>query len=103
MIHLSFYVPATHLDSVKAAVFAAGGGRIGNYESCCFEIRGVGQFKPMSGSQPFVGQMGQVEVVDEVKVEMVCAEENSEKVIEALKHSHPYETPAYYAIKTVNL
>lgn len=101
MIHLSFYVPETHLEKVKLAVFNAGAGKIGNYDQCSFEIRGIGQFRPLEGSQPFLGKVNNVERVEEVKVEMVCADELLENVINALKSAHPYETPAYYAIKTI--
>ena len=99
MIHFCFYVPVTHLEKVKSAVFAAGGGRIGNYDSCAFEIRGLGQFRGLDSSQPFFGQKGKVEQVEEVKVEMVCENHLIKEVVAALKFSHPYETPAYYAIE----
>ena len=45
MYKLAFFVPAEHKDKVKAAVFAAGAGRIGNYDSCCWEVSGTGQFR----------------------------------------------------------
>jgi hypothetical protein len=92
---LAFFVPASHVEVVKAAVFAAGGGRIGGYEHCAWQILGQGQFRPMAGSQPFLGQAGEVEQVEEWKVELVVADELIQQVVTALKHSHPYETPAY--------
>ena len=95
MLKLAFFVPASHVQAVKAAVFAAGGGRIGAYDSCAWQTLGQGQFRPLSGSQPFLGQTGVVEVVEEWKVELVVADELIEPVVAALKLSHPYETPAY--------
>ncbi|WP_312390574.1 YqfO family protein [Pseudomonas sp.] len=95
MYKLAFFVPASHVEVVKAAVFAAGGGRIGGYEHCAWQILGQGQFRPMAGSQPFLGQAGEVEQVEEWKVELVVADELIQQVVTALKHSHPYETPAY--------
>jgi hypothetical protein len=92
---LAFFVPASHVEVVKAAVFAAGGGRIGGYEHCAWQTLGQGQFRPMAGSQPFLGQAGEVEQVEEWKVELVVADELIQQVVTALKHSHPYETPAY--------
>jgi len=92
---LAFFVPASHVEVVKAAVFAAGGGRIGGYEHCAWQTLGQGQFLPMAGSQPFLGQAGEVEQVEEWKVELVVADELIQQVVTALKHSHPYETPAY--------
>ncbi len=103
MIHLFFYVPLDHAEKVKAAMFAAGAGKIGNYDSCSFETKGMGQYRPLPGSDPFLGQEGRLERVEELKVEMVLEERYLTKVIVALKASHPYETPAFYAIKTVGL
>ncbi len=99
MIHLAFYVPKTHLEVVKEAVFKAGAGRIGNYDYCSFEIEGLGQFRPLKGSQPFLGNQDKIEKVLEVKVEVVCEENLLQQIVESLKAAHPYETPAYYAIK----
>lgn len=95
MYKLAFFVPASHVEVVKAAVFAAGGGRIGGYEHCAWQTLGQGQFRPMAGSQPFLGHAGEVEQVEEWKVELVVADELIQQVVTALKHSHPYETPAY--------
>jgi hypothetical protein len=92
---LAFFVPVSHVEVVKAAVFAAGGGRIGDYDHCAWQTLGQGQFRPLDGSQPFLGQTGQVEVVEEWKVELVVADELIVQVVAALKQSHPYETPAY--------
>ncbi|OYQ20503.1 NGG1p interacting factor NIF3 [Pseudomonas mandelii] len=95
MYKLSFFVPASHVELVKSAVFAAGGGRIGAYDHCAWQVLGLGQFRALDGSQPFIGQVGQVEVVEEWKVELVVADELIVAVVAALKLSHPYETPAY--------
>lgn len=95
MYKLAFFVPASHVEVVKAAVFAAGGGRIGGYDHCAWQALGLGQFRPLDGSQPYLGQAGQVEVVEEWKVELVVADGLIAQVVAALKGSHPYETPAY--------
>ncbi len=95
MYKLCFYVPESHLESVKAAVFKTGAGRIGDYEHCCWQILGQGQFKPLEGSQPFIGVMDKLEVVAEYKVELVCGDQWIQAAIEALKAAHPYEEPAY--------
>ncbi|BBH44587.1 YqfO family protein [Pseudomonas sp. KU43P] len=95
MYKLAFFVPASHVEVVKAAVFAAGGGRIGDYDHCAWQTLGQGQFRPLDGSQPFLGQAGQVELVEEWKVELVVADDLIAQVVAALKQSHPYETPAY--------
>jgi hypothetical protein len=92
---LSFFVPGSHVDVVKSAVFAAGGGRIGAYDHCAWQVLGQGQFRPLDGSQPFIGEAGQVEPVEEWKVELVVADELIRDVVAAVLGSHPYETPAY--------
>lgn len=95
MYKLAFFVPPSHVEQVKSAVFAAGAGRIGAYDQCSWQVLGQGQFRPLDGSQPFIGQGGVVEQVQEWKVELVVADELIQSVVVALKQSHPYETPAY--------
>ena len=102
MFHISFYVPVNDAEKVKNAMFQAGAGKIGNYDSCSFEILGKGQFRPLSGSNPTIGSQGSIETVDELKVEMVCADHLIKDVVAALKKSHPYETPAYYVTKALD-
>ena len=101
MYKLCFYVPESHLEQVKTAMFAAGAGRIGAYDSCCWQVLGQGQFRPLDGSRPFQGQAGSVEVLEEYRVEMVCAPEFIQAVVAALLESHPYETPAWDVLATV--
>ncbi len=100
---LAFFVPDSHVEVVKAAVFAAGGGRIGDYDHCAWQTRGQGQFRPLDGSQPYLGQTGQVEVVEEWKVELVVADALIAQAVAALKHSHPYQTPAYEVWQLLDL
>ena len=95
MYKLAFFVPPSHLDTVKQAVFEAGGGRIGDYDSCAWQVLGQGQFRPLDGARPFIGQGGVVEKVEEWRVELVVKDEWVSAVVAALKTSHPYETPAY--------
>lgn len=92
---LAFFVPPSHVEVVKHAVFAAGGGRIGAYDCCAWQTLGQGQFRPLDGSKPFIGQAGVAESVEEWKVELVVSDALIQPVVEALKQSHPYETPAY--------
>lgn len=95
MHKLVFFVPESHLDSVKAAVFAAGAGHIGRYDCCAWQTPGVGQFRPLAGSQPFIGSEQQLTRVAEYRVEMVCADELIASAVAALRTAHPYEEPAY--------
>ena len=94
MYKLVFFVPESHLESVKSAVFAAGAGAIGNYDQCCWQVLGQGQFRPLAGSNPYIGQSNALEMVPEYRVETVCAEECIAQAVAALRKSHPYEEPA---------
>ncbi|MFO7704606.1 MAG: YqfO family protein [Halopseudomonas sp.] len=95
MYKLCFYVPESHLEAVKQAIFATGAGCIGDYDQCCWQIKGQGQFRPLAGSQPFIGGLGVLETVDEYRVEMVCADERISAAVAALRGTHPYEEPAF--------
>ena len=94
-----FYVPPSHLESVKDSVFKAGAGQVGAYSHCAWQVLGQGQFCPQSGSKPFLGEQGQVKQLDEYRVELVCQAALKTKVTQALLASHPYETPAFHWIK----
>ena len=95
MYKICFYVPENAVEIVKRALFTAGAGRIGNYDSCCWQVLGSGQFRPLENSNPAIGTTGEVETVSEYRVEMVCEDNKIEKVVEALRQNHPYEEPAY--------
>ncbi len=100
---LEFYVPESHLEEVKVAIFAVGAGLIGNYDFCSWQVKGESQFRPLKGSNPYIGKEGKLEKLVEYKVELVCSSDKIEAVISALKKSHPYETPAYQCWKLENL
>ena len=102
LVQLFFYVPESHLEVVKHALFEAGAGKIGDYEQCAWQIAGMGQFKPLAGSQPFLGEQGALEQVKEYRVEMVFGRDKATKVLKALKHTHPYEEPAYGVLELIN-
>ncbi|AOS97440.1 Putative GTP cyclohydrolase 1 type 2 [Microbulbifer aggregans] len=95
MYKLCVYIPESHLEEVKQALFGTGAGRIGDYDSCCFQVPGTGQFRPLEGSQPFIGQTGEVERVSEYRVEMVCADHLVDAALAAMREAHPYEEPAF--------
>ena len=103
MYRISFYVPEIHAPGVKTAIFEAGAGRIGGYDHCCWETPGTGQFRPLAGSHPAVGRIGETEKVDELKIETVCEEQVVADVVHALVEAHPYEEPAYGFWKILTL
>ncbi len=103
MFKLSFYVPESHLEAVKSALFGIGVGKIGHYDSCSWQTLGQGQFRPLAGSKPYLGQEGAVETVTEFKVEMVCEDALINAAVNTLLATHPYEEPAYDLVKLVEL
>ncbi len=102
MFFLAFYVPESHAESVKEALFQAGAGKIGNYDCCAFQVSGIGQFRPLEGSTPFIGTPGMLERTAECRVEMVLEDSCVRDAVSALLSAHPYEEPAYHLIKTVS-
>ena len=102
MYQLCFYVPESHLEQVKDALFAAGAGQYKEYDRCAWQTLGQGQFRPLKGSNPYMGDQDQITSVSEYKVEMICVEEKIERAISALLASHPYEQPAYSIYKMLN-
>lgn len=102
MYKLTVFIPEAALESVKTALFAAGAGSIGNYQQCCWQVKGEGQFTPVAGSTPHIGEQDKPEKVDEWRVEMVVDEHVINEVISALKQAHPYETPAYDVLQVLD-
>ena len=92
---LVVFVPPEALDAVRDAVFAAGAGRIGDYERCSWYVEGIGTFRGLPGTAPAVGEAGRDERVAELRLETVFPEERQADVIAALRRAHPYEEPAF--------
>jgi len=103
MYKICFYVPLSHLEHVKNAMFAKGAGKIGLYTHCAWQVLGEGQFMPIEGSKAFIGEKNQLEKLAEYKVEMVCDDAYIHDTIAALKDAHPYEEPAYQIIRCEEL
>ena len=94
MLKLIYYVPESHLEATKQAIFKAGAGGIGDYAECAWQVKGIGQFKPAGQAKPFIGQINQLEQVEEWRVETIVDEQFAQAVKLALFASHPYEEPA---------
>ena len=92
---LVWFVPREALDATREAVFAAGGGRIGEYERCSWYAEGTGTFRPLPGASPAVGEIGAEERVAELRLETVFPAERQDEVVAALRSAHPYEEPAF--------
>jgi hypothetical protein len=95
MYKIVVYIPLIHAEAVKEALFEGGAGQIGQYQRCCWETEGMGQFEPITGSNPFIGALGKQEKVKEIKVELVCKKQYLKSALQAMLKAHPYEEPAY--------
>jgi hypothetical protein len=92
---LVVFVPPESLDDVRDALFAAGAGRIGDYERCSWYTEGIGTFRGGEGTKPAIGERGKEERVREVRLETVYPTGRHDAVIAALRTAHPYEEPAF--------
>lgn len=94
-LKLVTFVPLNDVDKVRQAMSEAGAGIIGDYSCCSFKTQGVGSFLGGKSTNPTVGARGQLEFVDECKLEMVTSKAALPKVIAALKAAHPYDEVAF--------
>lgn len=89
------FVPITHAEKLRQAMAEAGAGRYGLYDSCAFETKGRGSFRPLPGAKPYTGCINKIEFTDETRLEVVCEAAKVNQVVAAMKLAHPYELPAY--------
>jgi hypothetical protein len=94
------YVPVPDTGRVLAALFAAGAGAVGDYRECAFVAPGTGQFRPVAGANPAIGQVGELEQVAENRIEVALPRRLRAQVVAALRSAHPYETPAFHVIES---
>ena len=99
---LSTYVPATHSEAVRADLFRAGAGEIGNYSHCSFNIEGTGTFLGNEASSPAVGEKGELHKEEEIKLTIIFTSHLESKILQTLFKSHPYEEVAYEVITLDN-
>lgn len=99
---IAVYVPVSHEIIVREALGEAGAGYIGNYSHCTFNTQGIGTFKPENDANPFIGTVGEIESVKEVKIETIVPSKLLQKTIDNMIKSHPYEEVAYDVYKLEN-
>ncbi len=95
MMKLVTMVPHDHVDAVRLALFDAGAGSLGNYDSCSFGVRGEGTFQAIDGANPYVGNIHTMHIEPETRLEVLLPAWLQSKVEQALLAIHPYEEPAY--------
>ncbi|WP_145691216.1 Nif3-like dinuclear metal center hexameric protein [Rhodococcus rhodochrous] len=96
-------VPSDAADAVRAGLFAAGAGALGNYRECCWSTTGTGQFRPVDGADPAIGSVGDLERVPEDRIEVIAPRRSRAAVLAALRDAHPYEEPAFDIIELADL
>jgi dinuclear metal center YbgI/SA1388 family protein len=92
---LVVFVPATHANAVRDALFASGCGHIGNYSNCSFNTEGTGTFKGDENSHPFIGEPNKLEQAQEIRIETVFEVQHQKQIVTAMTKAHPYEEVAY--------
>jgi len=84
MIKIVVFAPMSHAKQVREAIGKSGAGIIGNYEYCTFSSKGIGRFKPKKGANPFIGKIGEIEEVEEERIEFICPKNKAKKVIKVM-------------------
>ncbi len=95
LLKLVTFVPAGKEAEVRNALFEAGCGCIGNYDSCSYNLKGEGTFRAQEGCRPYCGKIGEMHTEPEVRIETIVPEYNKKAAVKALLAIHPYEEPAY--------
>ncbi len=95
LLKLVVFVPAGYEENLRDGIASAGAGWIGSYSHCTFQSAGTGTFLPLENTEPFIGERGKLEKVDEFRLETVLPASRQKEVKEALLQNHPYEEPAY--------
>jgi hypothetical protein len=91
---IAIYTPVTHSEIIRNVLFKSGAGKFGEYDSCSFSAKGIGRFRGSKKTKPYIGRPGQVEMVEEEKIETIVASDKLKPTYDAVKAAHPYEEPA---------
>ena len=102
LLKLVTFVPESHVESVRLALFSAGAGSIGNYDSCSFNVLGKGTFRAGENANPFVGKLNELHTEPEIRIETILPIQKKSSVLQALLAVHPYEEPVYDFYTLVN-
>ena len=102
MYKVIVFAPKSDVDKLISAMGDAGSGKIGNYSHCAFVTKGHGTWKPLPGSNPSVGKVGEMSHEEGYKVEMICSKESLNEVISAIHKNHSYETPEINIVELVD-
>lgn len=95
---LEIFIPETHLPALQMALQTVDAGHIGNYDCCLSYSRVTSCWRPLVGTNPYLGSVGEISSEPELKVEAVCRAERADETVEAIKAVHPYEEPVINVI-----
>ncbi|EEQ57448.1 hypothetical protein CBFG_01158 [Clostridiales bacterium 1_7_47FAA] len=95
---LEIFIPQSHLSALQKALQAVDAGHIGQYDSCMSYSPVTGCWRPLQGSTPYIGNMGELSTEPEMKVEVTCPAEKVKETLRAIKNVHPYEEPVINVI-----
>lgn len=95
LVKLVTYVPVAQAEEVRNALFAAGCGCIGRYDSCSYNVEGSGTFRAQEGTHPYCGAVGELHTEAEVRIETIVPAYRKAEAVRALLKVHPYEEPAF--------
>ena len=93
------FAPPSDAEAVRAAIAEAGAGRIGDYDSCSWMVTGEGRFRPLEGAHPTIGRVGDLEQLEEVRIEAVLPRTRRAAVVRAMLAAHSYEKVAFDVIE----
>ena len=103
LVKIVVTVPFSNADALRDAIGKAGAGKLGNYSYCSYSVSGVGRFLPEEGANPTIGKVGQLEQVEEERIEVNCERSDLDRVVAAIRAAHPYEEPAIDAYPLISI
>lgn len=102
LYHVIVYCPEDAADAIRDVVAHAGAGKIGNYDSCSFSVKGTGRFRPLQGAHPAIGSIDNPEEVAEERIEFMVTKQHLKQTIENIIEAHPYEEPAIHVLQMLD-
>ncbi len=96
------YAPVKEAEKIRQALFEAGAGKIGEYEECSFNVKGVGTYKPVEGADPYIGEIGKRQEEPEERISVIFPKHLQSKILQNLFERHPYEEVAYEIFQLEN-
>lgn len=97
-VKLEIYVPESHFNKLCEVLRYTDAGHVGKYDSCLSYSRCMGMWRPLEGTNPFIGETGKISTEPEIKIEVLCTREETKRTIAEIKRVHPYEEPVINAI-----